>query len=598
MIPETVIEQIRNRADIVDVIREVVPLKKAGRLWRGLCPFHQEKDASFTVYQDKQIFKCFGCQRGGNVFGFVMQYFNLEFPEAVRHLGGRYAIDVPEAGGTPGATGKREEMYTINEIASQFFSAQLKKAGAGSQAGKYLLEKRKLERETITQFELGFAPDTWDSLLKELQKRKVPIELAVELGLIVEKDQRRHYDRFRNRVMFTLRSPAGKIIGFSGRLMEDGEPKYLNSPESLVFNKGSQFFGLNLAGQQINKKQRAIICEGNFDLVVMHQYGFPETVAVLGSALTERHVSLLGRYSSAIYLLFDGDKAGMKAMWRSLELFLPSKIHPQVVLLPDGQDPDSFLADQGAKKLEELLDQAPLAMDFAVARLMDKAGDNVERQTRAIDEIGRLLRLIEDPVRQDHYIRAVAERSGVREGAIRKKLSKTEKWERRPATKTGAAGAQISQLPDTVMMLLVVAILEPKLANRIESQEIYELIDPGPQTELAIKALKACAKHSEKEKPNPARYLSLFEGSELSSRLTDLLLQYEEMTPANLEDIFVDTVRRMKIARYNRSIPKLMEELAKAQKENDKKRLIQIHEEIRELNQMKEEIAEDFHRLI
>ena len=598
LIPDTVIEQVRMRADIVEVIREVVPLKRAGRLWRGLCPFHQEKDASFTVYQDKQIFKCFGCQRGGNVFGFVMQYHNLEFPEAVRHLGGRYGIEVPDTGGTPGAAGKREALYRINEIAVAFLKSALSQAPPSSPATRYLVEKRKLTPETIQKFELGFAPEGWDHLLKELRRRQTPLNLAAELGLIVEKDRGKYYDRFRNRVMFTFRSPAGKAIGFSGRLLDDGEPKYLNSPESSVFKKGGNFFGLNIAGRPINRKDRVIVCEGNFDLVVLHQYGFDESVAVLGSALTERHVTMLRRYTPNIYLLFDADDAGRKAVARSLELFFPAGAHPRVVMLPQGEDPDSFLTGHGAKELEALIEKAPLAMDHAVETLLRKAGKDVEKQTRALDEIVRLLFMMGDPVRQDHYVRRVAELSGIREAAMRQKMTQQSNIRvRRAKTDQPAQQSADPQIPETSIYLMVLAMLRPDLAKRIESDEILELISPENLPEPAKLLIQNCAREAAKKDRNPSKHLDVIHNPEQSSRLTSLLLEYEQKTDPELDSVYDDLVRRLKISAYDRAIGSLKKDLEKAKKNNDIKKLTKIAQEKGELEKLKEEVAGDFYRI-
>ncbi len=380
-IPEETIERIRQTADIVDVVREVVNLKKAGRLWRGQCPFHSEKDPSFTIYPDIQIFKCFGCGEGGSVFTFIQKYYTMTYPEAIRHLGEKHGIEIPETKSDPGAFGRRERLFEVNEMAAGFFQNQLANLPDDSVAIKHLYDRRGLVEKSIKNFEMGYAPDSWDKLKEELSKKKIPEKISLALGLLKSNDQGRKYDGFRNRIMFTFRNAAGKVIGFSGRALDpDDKAKFMNSPDSEIFKKGSNFFGLNIAGREIAKKKRAIVSEGNFDLVLMHQYGFSETVALLGSALTNMHLRLLERYTTNIYLLFDGDEAGVKAMWRSVKLFFPTRIHPKIALLPQGHDPDSFLNEFGGQKLEELIENATLAMDYAIKNLLEKAGDDIEKR--------------------------------------------------------------------------------------------------------------------------------------------------------------------------------------------------------------------------
>lgn len=603
LIPEEIVEQVLMRADLVEIVGEVVPLKKAGRLWQAPCPFHQETKPSFTIYQEKQIFKCFGCNAGGNVYGFIMRYYNLEFPEAVRFLGERYGIEIPETGGRPGGTARREKLFEINEFATGFFKNHLTKLPAGSPIRKYLSEKRKLNSKMIDRFDMGYAPAGWDNLLNALRREKLPLELAAKVGLIVEKEKGRYYDRFRDRVMFTFRGSAGKVIGFSGRVVGDGEPKYLNSPESRIFKKGSNFFGINLAGRKISQKGRAIVCEGNFDVVAMHQFGFNETLAVLGTALTEKHVQLLSRYTTSVYLLFDGDDAGAKAMWRSMELFLPSRIHPRVVTLPRGEDPDSYLQQFGAEPMEALVSGAPLAMDYAVQFLLEKSGDDIEKKTKATDRILQYLLLIDDPVRQDHYIRMTAEKANVKENAIRRKLQQQSRSGRKVTRSTNIPAEPIdSFVPDTIFTLAAIVLLKPVLARRTELDDVMDILAAEPSATAIIAILKASSRHPEGNPPEPSKYLSLVENAELSSTLTTLMIEYEEkeeageFTDDDYENIYHDLITKLKITASRQAIDRIKADILQAKKTGDTDRLRDLYRKKAELEKMREETAGDFFR--
>lgn len=593
-IPENVIEEIRSRADIVEVIREVVPLKKAGRLWRGRCPFHDEKDPSFTVYQDTQIFKCFGCQKGGNVFGFIMEYNSWPFPDAVKYLGERLGIEVPETGGVPGQSGIRERMFEINEIACAFFKQQLKSATNSKDILNYLYQKRKLTDEWIDLFELGYALNGWDGLLKTLQRKNADLKIAAELGLIVEKGRGQYYDRFRNSVMFTFRTPAGKIIGFSGRCLDDSGPKYMNSPESVVFKKGSNFFGLNLASREISKKGRVIVSEGNFDLVMLHKHGFPESLAVLGSGFTEKHASMLSRFSDNVYLLFDGDDGGRKITWRALELFLPSKVHPKVAILPEGEDPDSFLETNGGEALQRILDDAPLAMDYALDSLTGKYGTDVEGKTRIINELMALIEKISEPVRQDHYIAKVAQMLGVNESAVRKKLSiGKKKGFVRNIPKAGTS-KKADQLPDVIVMLMTLCIVRPALAKRAQVDDISEFMIDQEKAENAVRVIESCAKEDGSEKYAPGKFLSLIENPELLNQITSLILEFEEKTDVEADNIYEDLIKQLKIGSIDRALAELTVRMAKAKKENNIKAFAEIVKKMQGLIRLKEDVSGDF----
>jgi DNA primase len=416
------VEEIRQRADIFEVISSHTQLKRAGRNYVGLCPFHQEKTPSFHVNTERQIFKCFGCQKGGDVIRFIMDVHGVTFPEALRQLADRYAIELPyQAGGQEGR-GTREIILDLNGKAAQFYQSMLVDMERGSVAREYLDRRGVLDVMTH-RFGLGWAPDSWDALYNEFRKTGVDIEKASQAGLLVKKTGGGLYDRFRGRLMFPIRNTAGKTIGFSGRILTgDDQAKYINSTESEIFNKSNSFYGIDLAIDAIRKSGRAILCEGNLDVIMLHQYGFPEALASLGTALTDSHVRRLVRSSDNVFIIFDGDEAGQKAMRRALELFLPLDVQPRCVVLPDGNDPDSYLRSEGAQALQNLIGQAPTLIEFAVDRSLRMHPQDNEGRAKAVVEIIPVLSHIGNAVLQDLWIKTVAEKAGVGSDALRRQM--------------------------------------------------------------------------------------------------------------------------------------------------------------------------------
>ncbi|MBE7415901.1 MAG: DNA primase, partial [Deltaproteobacteria bacterium] len=337
-IPKDKIEEIRERASIVQVVSEYVPLTKRGANHLGLCPFHSEKTPSFTVSEEKKIFYCFGCNATGNVITFLMKKEGLAFPDAVRSLAARYGITISESV-RPGAPDKREAVYSALKAASEYFLAELR-TSEGARAREYL-KGRGLTGELAKSFMIGFAPDRWDGLTGHLKRKGVDTDAALSAGLIVKREKSTgHYDRFRGRVVFPITDTRGRIIGFGGRTMDDKvQPKYLNSPESPVFRKGETLFGLSQAREAIQKEGSVIVVEGYFDLVALVKHGFNNSVATMGTALTAEHVRLLKGYTASIYCLFDADEAGKKAAIRGLDLFLNEDVACRAVLLDKGKDP-------------------------------------------------------------------------------------------------------------------------------------------------------------------------------------------------------------------------------------------------------------------
>ncbi len=412
MIPQETIEEVRQRASIVDVISERVTLKQRGSNFIGLCPFHSEKTPSFTVSEEKKIFYCFGCQAKGNVVTFLMKYEQLSFPEAVKAIAGRVGVEIPREEKRSGAERNAlEGLYNANRVAAEFFHKQL--LGRDGKAAREYLKGRGLDKESVDAFNIGYASSSWEGLVRHLSGKGCSLDDAERVGLIKRKD-RGHYDRFRERVLFPIYDTSRRVIGFGGRSMTDREPKYLNSPDSPLFRKGEVLYGLLDARQAIRQKGFALIVEGYFDLIALHINGFKNSVATMGTALTGGHIRRLRGSAREIYTLFDGDEAGRKAAVRGLDLFLDEGVPSRAVFLPSGLDPDDFIRKEGADSLESVVAGAPPLMelflrDLAKGHDMKSAAGKVAYMEEAIPRLRRIGNVTE----RGHYNEMIAALLGV-----------------------------------------------------------------------------------------------------------------------------------------------------------------------------------------
>ena len=427
-IPEDKIEEVRRRTDIVSLIGEYVTLKKAGRNYLGLCPFHREKTPSFTVSPDKQMFYCFGCSEGGNGVSFLMKLNHLTFPEAVRHLAGKVGVVIPDR---PLSREERErstlgeQIRRVNGLAADYFARALQ-SPAGEGAREYL-RNRGIGAEAISTFRLGFAPEGWQNLLDFLDKKGVPPKLVEQAGIAIPRageGERGHYDRFRGRLMIPIEDVDGHVIAFGGRVIGAGEPKYMNSPESPVYTKGNNLYGLSRTREAIRQAGFSLMVEGYFDLIALWSAGIQNVVATLGTALTRAQVDLLRRYAPRVAAVFDPDEAGRKALARSLELFLAGNVHAKAVILPDGHDPDDFVRTQGREKMEELVARALPMVDYYIEEILGGRGTLEEDRDKLREAVAFLCR-IEDAVERNLFIKKVAEALNVDEGVLKAEVQRT-----------------------------------------------------------------------------------------------------------------------------------------------------------------------------
>lgn len=410
--------KIKEQADIVQVIGECVELKRAGVRFLGCCPFHNEKTASFSVHPGQQFFHCFGCGASGDIFDFQMKYHNLDFPSAMKELARRYNVEIPErprSAQEREKSRKRQLLYKVNEKAVTIFRRTLLDSDMAKNARAYL-EERKIPLAVQERFGLGYAPSPdsagWNFLGAQLAAEEKLV--AVEAGLLVEKESGGTYDRFRDRVLFPIYDRRGRVVGFGGRIIGEGQPKYMNSPESLVFNKSASLLGLYQQGDEIRRRRKAIVVEGNFDLVSLVVHGCPNVVAPLGTALTAQQLRMLKGFSEECVLLFDGDTAGVKAAMRSVPLFLSEQIAGKVALLPTGHDPDTFIREEGLAALNTLLEQAMPLPEFVLQQLVNEYGlTSYDGKIRIIKELQPLIKATTSPLQRSLMLSHFSEAIGI-----------------------------------------------------------------------------------------------------------------------------------------------------------------------------------------
>ncbi len=409
-IPEATLEAIREATDLVELIGRYVSLRKAGRSHKGLCPFHSEKTPSFSVNGDAGYFYCFGCGAKGNAFNFLIQHDNLTFPEAARALAAQAGIEIPETV-EDRASGATERLEAANRIAQEYFVAALRsEAGAGARA---YLAKRGFDEDACGQFELGFAPDRWDGLTNELRRRDIAASDGERAGLLKERRGGGHYDLMRGRITFPIRDARGRVVAFGGRALgADQEPKYLNSPETPLFRKREAFYGFPSALEAIRKDGRAVVVEGYFDRLALARAGVASGLATCGTALSEGHARNLRRRTREVTLLFDGDSAGQRAALRSMEVLVPAGLRVRAAALPEGCDPDDYLAANGPEALAKLVNEAPPAMDLAIDRAVANGCVTPWQQADAVASVAPLLALVRDPVERGAYVRKLALATG------------------------------------------------------------------------------------------------------------------------------------------------------------------------------------------
>ena len=423
-------EEIKSRCNIIDIVGRYVELKKAGGSHKGLCPFHNEKTPSFVVSESRQFFYCFGCGASGDVISFLMKIENIDFHTAITKLAEEYGVDMDRFGYRN--EGKKNRILEMNREAAVFFYKNLtEKANPGYE----YMKRRGLDPRTIARFGIGFAEDGWHGLMDHLLQKNYPEEMMYEAGL-VSRSKGRTFDKFRNRVMFPIFNTRGKVIGFGGRTLGEGGPKYLNSPESSVFSKKNNLYGLNLTRKNINESNCAILVEGYMDLVSLYRHGVTNVAASLGTALTDQQCSLLKRYTENVVLAYDADAAGQKAALRGIELLKKAGISAKVLHISDGKDPDEFITKNGPDAFRSLVSEAVPYAEYRISVIREKYDlSTAEGGIGFLKEIRQLLSEM-SPVEADIYIKKIAGDTGISESAIRREVNDAEEAGRQRQTVT------------------------------------------------------------------------------------------------------------------------------------------------------------------
>lgn len=548
--PEELVEEVRMKNDIVDVISGYVRLQKKGSSYFGLCPFHNEKSPSFSVSRSKQMYYCFGCGAGGNVFTFLMEYENFSFVEALKFLADRAGVELPEMEYSKEAKEKadlRATLLEINKVAAQYFYVQLK--SEQGKTGYTYLKNRELTDETIKAFGLGYSNKYSNDLFKYLRSKGYSEDLIRQAGLINTDEKNGVYDKFWNRVMFPIMDVNNRVIGFGGRVMGDGKPKYLNSPETAIFDKSRNLYGLNRA--RTSRKPYFLICEGYMDVISLHQAGFTNAVASLGTALTTGHASLIRRYVQEVYLTYDSDEAGTKAALRAVPILKEAGISARVIRMDPYKDPDEFIKNLGAEEFEKRIGSARNGFLFSLEILArDYDMESPEGKTAFFKEAAKRLIGFEDELERNNYIEAVAKAYKVSPESLMKLVTKTAvtagmaKPASRPKTASGEQKPKESGILVSQKLLLTWMIEDVKLFGTIK-----KYISPDDFTEKLYRTVaELLYEQYEGGELNPAKILNHFTAEEEHREAASLFhTKIRELsTKEEQEQALKETILRVK----------------------------------------------------
>ena len=563
-ISDEIINEVRDRAKIQEIVSEYVNLKRSGANALGLCPFHGEKTPSFNVNPGRGIFHCFGCGVGGDVFAFVMKIEGLDFLEAVRFLAKRTGVLIEERPATPGEKRRldeRERLFQINELAATFYRRFLREERDAAAARDYLA-RRGVDDAVAEVYRLGFAPDRWDALTSYLVRQGVTLEQAGKLGLVRQREGGGYYDVFRNRLLFVIADPQGRPLGFGGRVLDDSLPKYINSPESPVYHKSDVLFGIHVAKPAMRESGRVLIVEGYFDHLALYQAGIKNVVAACGTALTEQHLKLLSRYAGRVDTLFDADGAGRKATLRAIDLCLAENVPATVVELPQGEDPDTYIRKAGKDAFIGTVSRARPAFEFLFRDILNRENvGTADGKARAANELAPRLMKIRDPIEQERYLQEVARSLDVDPQFLRRSIGRGPFSAERFAPRERGPSAGV----DPEEMLLALLGKYPSVARNVANEDIDSLFRP----ELTGLAGEIMRQMLETEQVDWPAVLRLITPDEERSRLAALFID-----ETHLDDIDVDkAVAQCRASRERallRETKTLRQELFRVEPESDR----------------------------
>lgn len=585
--PQSVLDEIRDRVSIVSYIGEHIPLKKAGRNFKGLCPFHSEKTPSFMASDEKEIFHCFGCGEGGNIFNFVMKYEGISFPEAVEQLAARAGVELPkkkvserEADQLEMAAKKKKLLFRVNQIAAEFFRNNLVSGAAGVKARNYLKYRGILDAFS-TQLFLGYAEDSWEALAGHLKGKNVPLELASEIGLLKRRDATgEYYDFFRDRLIFPIISPRSEILGFGGRTLTEGKDqevaKYLNSPDSMIYHKSHSVYGLNVAQQGIRQKDQVIIVEGYMDALGLYQINVPNVVAPLGTALTTSHLRLLGRYTKNMVLIFDGDSAGIAAASRSLGSFMEEKMMPKVVILPDGQDPDDWAKGKNGEDVEKIIDKADTLFGWFIKGKAADAAKDASKKFKVVSTLGPYFNGLSSQVETAHYRKLLADELKIDEGDLIEEF-KHGGGKKRAASIKMESGSVQGRLT-TERLLLSLMLSYPDFISRVKGA-----VDPSCFEDESFKTLfELLIEENKKGKFSVGRLIDRVGDDELANSIHSLSAG-EDIDDENALEVLEDCIKYLARLKLSERLKVISAEIKDAEDSKDEERVLRLITEKNEL---------------
>ena len=592
MIPQSVIEDIRSRCDIVDVVGSFVQLKRSGSSsFKGLCPFHNEKTPSFHVDSSRQSYHCFGCGKGGDVFRFMMEKEGMTFYDAVHALASRAGVIIPETAsdgdeeGGRRRAGEKERLYRLNEAVSDFFCRNLREH-PDSEAAQYL-RRRGIPDDVARKFRIGAAPDSWDAAQHFCRSQGFTDEEGVTAGVLHRSENGRVFDQFRNRLVFSIFNEAGRGVGFSARSLEpkpqDGR-KYVNTPETPVFLKGALLYALPLAREAIVKRKLAILCEGQLDVIAFHRAGFECAVAPLGTAFTPEQARVLKRYTNHIALAFDSDGAGQKAVLRAAEILLPLSIELKVIRIPGGKDPDELFASGGAEAVAAAVDNAVPWLRIVTDSLAEKFDLSTPvGKGEAAAFVGGFLKLVDNRVELESYVREAAAYLQVSEEAIFAELASLRRHDRRREEFRAGAAAPVKPAPVKSYSPAILTLLELAINSADAARRIGELLEPddlelGDPVAEAISRCAFAASVAPEEHADAVRKLGELLERQPSPELSRALVSHTEYV--DVERAVSDSVRELRSAKRRRSRNELM---AKLRASGDPEERVRLLAEIQKL---------------
>ena len=538
-IPETIVDQVQARSDIVEVVSRYIPLQKAGRNFKAPCPFHNEKTPSFVVSPDKQIYHCFGCGAGGNVFSFLMKYENLSFPEAVEMLAEKAGIQLPHFGPRKELTSLATQLYKVNELSIQFFEGCLPRS---REARDYLIS-RGIGDETVKRFRIGYSPDSWDGILKFLDSKGIKADIAEKAGLAIANDRGGYYDRFRKRLIFPIFDLKDRALGFGGRVLDSSLPKYMNSPETYIYSKGRNLYGLNHAKDSIKKAGYVLVVEGYLDFIIPYQAGVRNIVATLGTALTVDQVKLLKRFANTVIMVYDPDEAGEAASLRNMDLFIGEGVNVYIAELPRGFDPDGYIRKFGTEDFIKLTKASKNLFDYKISRLCVRFDiKSAHGKASIASEMLPTISRIENAVLRSNLVKKLAEKLSVDEDSIRQEMKKVKPDYTMHVYSISPVEAKKDSKSAQKMILALLLVEDESFIKKIR-----ESLSPDEFKDSSVRDVVKVMLDMFREDRfiNAAKLMNYFENNDVATALISESVHLSE-TLDNKERVLHDCISRIK----------------------------------------------------